>query len=63
MIRVSKFLIWPFALSLWFVSCAPTVQMAAPEKPIEINININHNIKVQVDKQLDDLMKKEDGIF
>ncbi len=48
---------------LLLVGCSPTVKMAAPDKPIEINLNINHNIKVQMDKELEDLMKKEDKIF
>lgn len=53
------------ALSLVMMSCAPTVELKAPEKPLEINLNvkIDHQISVKVDKQLDEVMKKNDDIF
>ncbi len=46
-------------------SCAPTVRVEAPDKPIEINLNVNieHNVKIQMDKQLDNLMKNQKDIF
>ena len=38
-------------------ACTPTVQIAAPKEPIEINMNIKieHQIRVQVDEELEDL--------
>jgi hypothetical protein len=35
-------------------ACAPTVKVAAPDKPITINLNvkIEHEIRVKVDKDL-----------
>ncbi len=57
----------PLLLTLTFslISCAPTVQVMAPEKPVEINLNvkIDHNIKVKVDKELEDVMKDNKEIF
>ncbi len=46
-------------------ACTPTVQLEAPEKPITINLNvkIEHEIKVQVDKDLDAMFKKDNGLF
>lgn len=46
-------------------ACSPTVKIQAPDKPIIINLNvkIEHEIRVKVDKQLDDLFKKNKGIF
>lgn len=43
--------------------CAVALQ--APEKPLEINLNVkvDHQISVKVDKQLEDVMKKNEGIF
>ncbi len=45
--------------------CAPTVSLQAPDKPLEINLNvkIDHQISVKVDKQLDDVMNKNKDIF
>lgn len=42
-----------------------TLRLAAPEKPITINLNvkIEHEVRVKVEKDLDNLFKKEDGIF
>lgn len=49
----------------FFSACAPTVKVAAPDKPIVINLNvkIQHEIKVQVEKDLDDVLSKESGLF
>ena len=45
--------------------CTPRVQIEAPEKPITINLNvkIEHEIKVKVDKDLDDMFSKDKGLF
>lgn len=52
-----------FVLSV--VACAPTVKVAAPDKPITINLNvkIEHEIRVKVDKDLDELMSSDSGLF
>jgi len=46
-------------------ACTPTVQVAAPKEPIEINMNvkIEHNIRVQVDKGLEDLFEEDSDLF
>jgi hypothetical protein len=53
-----------FALALW-VACTPKVQLEAPKEPITINMNIKieHEIRVKVDKDLDQLFDKNDEIF
>ncbi len=45
--------------------CSPTVQVAAPEKPITINLNvkIQHEILVKVDKELESVFSEESGLF
>jgi hypothetical protein len=45
--------------------CTPRVQLEAPEKPITINLNvkIEHEIKVKVDKELDQVFSKDSGLF
>ncbi len=45
--------------------CSPTVQLAAPKEPIEINLNIKieHEIRIQVDKELGGLFDEDSDIF
>ena len=47
------------------VACNPTVQVQAPKEPIEINLNvkIEHHIRVQVDEELDDLFEDDSDVF
>jgi hypothetical protein len=46
-------------------ACNPTVQVAAPEKPIEINLNINieHHVKVEIEKDVKSSIAKNKDIF
>jgi hypothetical protein len=50
---------------LWLLSlaagCAPKVQVEAPKEPIVINVNvkIEHEIRVKVDKDLDAMFEDE----
>lgn len=59
-------LTFPLIVLLSFVAgCNPTVKVEAPEKPIEINLNvkIEHHIRLQVDKDLEELFSEESGVF
>lgn len=42
-------------------ACNPTVRIEAPDKPIEINMNINikHEILIKVEKQVEELLKDD----
>ncbi|HOY23408.1 MAG TPA: YnbE family lipoprotein [Cellvibrio sp.] len=53
------------AMLALMVACTPTVQLAMPNEPININLNvkIEHEIYIKVDKQLDDLFSKSSGLF
>ncbi|MEE2001366.1 YnbE family lipoprotein [Alkalimonas sp. MEB108] len=53
------------ALSLWLSGCTPTVQVAAPTEPITINLNvkIEHEILIRVDRELDQLFSDSSGLF
>ena len=53
-----------FALAL-LAGCTPKVQLEAPKEPITINMNIKieHEIRVKVDKDLDQLFDKDDELF
>lgn len=53
------------AFLLTVTACAPTVKVAVPDEPITINLNvkIEHEIRVKVDQDLDDLLTKDSGLF
>lgn len=46
-------------------ACTPTVKIEASDKPITINLNvkIEHEIRVTVDKDLDDILSDDSGLF
>jgi hypothetical protein len=52
-------------LFLAMSACTPRVEVAAPEKPITINLNvkIDHEIRVKVDKDLDEVLSDDSGLF
>lgn len=47
------------------LACSPTVQVAVPDKPITINLNvkIEHEIRVKVERELEDLFSKDSDLF
>ncbi len=54
--------------ALWIASlaaCSPKIQVEAPKEPITINLNvkIEHEIKVKVDQDLESLFDEDDDIF
>jgi hypothetical protein len=46
-------------------ACNPTIKVEAPDKPITINMNIKieHEIRVKVEKDLDNVLSKDSGLF
>jgi hypothetical protein len=46
-------------------ACAPTIKVMPPDKPITINMNvkIEHEIRVKVEKDLDNVLSDESGLF
>jgi hypothetical protein len=46
-------------------ACSPRVEVGVSDKPITINLNVKveHEIKVQVDKELDSLFEEEEELF
>jgi len=53
------------ALLLLTAACTPTVKVEAPDKPIEINMNIKieQHVKVEIQKDVQDAIKKNKDIF
>lgn len=51
--------------ALLMIGCSPTIKVEAPDKPITINMNIkiDHEIRIKVDKDLDSLMETKKGLF
>jgi len=45
--------------------CTPKIQLEAPKEPIVINMNIKieHEVRVKVDKDLDELISDDKDIF
>ncbi len=48
---------------IWGSACSPIIKIEAPDKPIEINMNINikHEILIKIEKQVEELL--EDDMF
>ncbi len=47
------------------MACTPAVKVEAPSEPITINLNvkIEHEIRIKVDKELDDIFSQDSGLF
>jgi hypothetical protein len=62
-LRVS--IIAAFYPILYLVGCTPTVKVEAPDKPIEINMNvkIEHEIRLKVERDVDELITQNKGLF
>lgn len=52
-------------LAVLVSACTPTVKIEAPDKPIVINLNvkIEQEVRVRVEKDIEDLLSKEPGLF
>ncbi|VXC75564.1 putative lipoprotein [Pseudomonas sp. 8Z] len=53
------------SLGLSILACTPTVQLAMPNEPININLNVKveHEIYIKVDKALDNVLNEDSGLF
>jgi len=60
-----KVLLIILLLALGVSGCTPRVEVMAPEKPITINLNvkIDHEVRVRVEKDLEDLFDEESDLF
>jgi hypothetical protein len=56
---------WRCAPWMFLVGCSPRIELAPPQEPITINLNIKieHEIRVKIDKDLDSLFKERPGVF
>jgi len=65
--QISKNLVTVLLLfaAVGLTSCSPRVEVAVPDKPITINLNvkIDHEIRVKVEKDLDNVFTDKSGLF
>ncbi|MCB1592436.1 MAG: YnbE family lipoprotein [Alphaproteobacteria bacterium] len=61
---MKKILLIPLSVLL-LPACTPTVKVEAPDKPIEINMNVNieHHVKVEIERDVKDAIAKNSDIF
>ena len=54
-----------FIATCLLAACAPRIEVAASDKPITINLNvkIQHEILIKIDKALDDLFSDDSELF
>jgi hypothetical protein len=63
MARTVPTIVYFTAMSL--AACQPTVKVEAPDKPIVINLNvkIEQEVRIKVEKDAEDLLKQRGDIF
>jgi YnbE-like lipoprotein len=64
-IRIGAGVLAWLSLLLSVGACTPRVEVTAPDKPITINLNvkIDHEIRLKVDKDLDQVLSNDSGLF
>ncbi len=52
-------------VTLGITACSPTVKVEAPDKPIVINLNIKieQEVRIKVEKDVEDLLSENPDIF
>ncbi|NQW11574.1 MAG: YnbE family lipoprotein [Alphaproteobacteria bacterium] len=63
-VRIVRPTLW-FGAGLLLVACSPRVAIEAPSEPITINLNIKieQEVRIRVERDLDQLFKSEQNIF
>ena len=58
---------WPIygALALTLAACTPTIKVQAPDKPIEINLNvkIDQEVRIKLDREAEALIQSNPNAF
>ncbi|MDI3324127.1 YnbE family lipoprotein [Pontibacterium granulatum] len=57
--------VFVLVVAMGLAACSPRVEVAVPSEPITINLNvkIEHEILVKVDKEIDTLLDEQGDIF
>lgn len=53
------------AASSVLLACSPKVQVQPPKEPIVINLNVNiqHEVRVKIEKDVEELIAKNEELF
>lgn len=53
------------AIATVMAACSPTVKVEAPDRPIEINLNIRieQEVRVKVERDLEDIFREDPALF
>lgn len=56
---------WTSVAALALIACAPTIKVQAPDKPIEINLNVNirQEVVVKLERDVLETLKQNPDIF
>lgn len=54
-----------FSFCSLIVACSPKVEIAIPDKPININMNIkiDHEVRIRVEKDLENVISEKSDLF
>lgn len=57
--------IYLMGLAFAAMACEPTVRLATPDKPIVINLNvrIEQEVRVKVERDIEELLRENDELF
>ena len=62
---ILPFILVLLSTTLSLIACTPRIEVAAPEKPITINLNIkiDHEVRIKVEKELDNVLSENSELF
>ena len=60
-----SFITFAAFMGIALTGCEPRVRIEPPEKPIEINLNlkIDHEVRIKLDKEIDSLISENPDLF
>ena len=62
---MKRILMMALALTMLLAGCTPRIEIAASKEPITINMNvkIEHEIHIKVDKDVEEVLKSRSDLF
>jgi len=64
-VRVSSRMVWVLCAATVGIGCSPRVKVEAPDKPIEINVNmkIEHEVRVKLGEAVERTLEENPELF